>query len=90
MKRFEWNKEKNEWLKENRGVYFEEVAELITKGDVLDRLKHPNSQKFPRQFMFVVKLRDYVYFVPFVEDGEKYFLKTIIPSRKANRDYLKK
>lgn len=31
---------------------------------------------------------NYVFLVPFVEDEGYFFLKTIIPSRKATRDYL--
>lgn len=36
----------------------------------------------------MVALDGYVYMVPFVEEPDFYFLKTIIPSRKATRDYL--
>jgi hypothetical protein len=31
---------------------------------------------------------DYVYLVPFVEDEHTVFLKTIIPSRKATKQYI--
>jgi hypothetical protein len=52
---------------------------------VLDILEHPNPD---RQRIFVVRREDYVYFVPFVEDEHTVFLKTIIPSRKATKEYL--
>lgn len=58
-------------------------------GGLLDILAHPNQSKYPRQRVLVVSCDNYVYLVPFVEEEEYFFLKTIIPSRKATRDYLK-
>jgi hypothetical protein len=55
---------------------------------LLDVIRHPNTEKYPNQRIFVVKVKDYAYLVPFVEEADGYFLKTIIPSRKATRDYL--
>ncbi len=72
----------------NRGVSFEEVVFHIDNGDLLARLDHPGT-KYGHQQIFVVRIGNYAYTVPFVEDEEKYFLKTIIPSRKMTRDYLK-
>jgi len=77
-------------LKEGRGVSFEEVVFHIENGDLLARLDHPNRARYAHQQIFVVRMGDYVYTVPFVEDEEKYFLKTIIPSRKLTREYLKR
>ena len=88
MKPFEWDEEKSHWLKQTRGVGFEEVVFHIQNGDLLARLDHPNP-KYARQQIFVVRMDEYAYAVPFIEDAEKYFLKTIIPSRKLTRDYLK-
>jgi uncharacterized DUF497 family protein len=85
---YKWNHEKNEELKAERGIGFEEVILHIEHGDLLDVVEHPNRSKYPNQQMLVVKIRDYVYLVPFVEDEEGKFLKTIIPSRKAAREYL--
>ena len=76
-------------LKQGRGVSFEEVIFHIENGDLLARLDHPNQAKYAHQQILVVRIGDYVYTVPFVEDEEKYFLKTIIPSRKYTREYLK-
>jgi uncharacterized DUF497 family protein len=90
MKVFEWNKEKNQHLKQERNISFEEVVFHIQKGDLLDILEHPNQKKYPGQHIFVVKIDDYVHLVPFVEDEQKVFLKTIIPSRKATKKYLKR
>lgn len=88
MKRFNWNPDKNEQLRGERGISFEEILFHIENGDMLDILKHPNRTKYEAQLIFVVAVNDYVHLVPFVEDENEVFLKTIIPSRKATRKYL--
>ncbi len=60
----------------------------VDQGDLLDILRHPNRAQYPNQRVLVVKMLDYVYAVPFVEEKDIRFLKTIIPSRKLTRDYL--
>ncbi|TKB73796.1 MAG: BrnT family toxin [Nitrospira sp.] len=87
MKTFRWNPQKNEQLKENRGVSFEEVILAIESGGLLDVVEHPNAERYPNQSVYVVAIASYVYLVPHVEKPEYVFLKTIIPSRKATRDY---
>ena len=87
MKYYDWNDEKNELLKKLRGVSFEQVVLAIVSGDLIDRMKHPNPEKYPNQRVFFVKIEDYVYSVPYVEDDEKMFLKTIIPNSKATKKY---
>jgi hypothetical protein len=89
MKYFSWSPEKNELLKEERQISFEEVVFYIEMGYLLDVLEHPNQEKYGGQKIFVVQMDDYVYLVPFIEDEQEVFLKTIIPSRKATRKYLK-
>jgi hypothetical protein len=88
VKPFRWNSDKNEALKVGRGVGFEAAVIAIESGGLLDILAHSNKRKFPRQRILVVALDGYAYLVPFVEAEEYLFLKTIIPSRKATRDYL--
>lgn len=88
MKPFRWNHEKNGALKTERGISFEEIVLAIEADGLLDELRHPNPGKYPNQLVFVAALDDYVYLVPYVEEPDYYFLKTIIPSRKATRDYL--
>jgi len=88
MKYFEWNDEKNEMLKKTRGVSFEQVTLAIALGDLIDRVKHPNPEKYPHQKVFLVKIEEYIYSVPYVEDNDKIFLKTIIPNSKATKKYL--
>lgn len=90
MKQFLWNKEKNGTLAIERNVSFEQVVYAIEQGKLLDILEHPNKDKYQSQKIFVVKIRDYVWLVPFVEDEKTIFLKTIIPSRKATKKYLPK
>lgn len=88
MKYFAWDDAKNEKLKAERGIGFEEVVFHIERGDLLDILDHPNRERYAGQRIFVVRRDDYVYLVPFIEDDRFVFLKTIIPSRKSTREYL--
>jgi hypothetical protein len=90
VKYFDWNKEKNELLKSEREVSFEEIVEAINTGNILDEFDHPNQKKYPAQKVYVIEIRGYVYFVPYVEDEEKKFLKTIYPNRDLTKKYLKK
>ena len=89
MKYFSWDDEKNELLKEERQISFEDIVFYIEQGFLLDVLEHPNQEKYQGQKIFVVQIDEYAYLVPFVEDEREIFLKTIIPSRKATRKYLK-
>ena len=88
MKPFRWNHEKNEALKIQRGISFEEIVLAIEADGLLDELRHPNPDKYPNQLILVIALDGYVYLVPYVEEPDYYFLKTVIPSRKATRNYL--
>ena len=90
MKYFTWNSEKNKQLKKERNISFEIVALLIESGKVLEIIKHPNQEKYANQFIYTIEYNDYAYLVPFVEDEKEIFLKTIIPSRKATKKYLRK
>ena len=89
MKLFRWAVEKNELLKEALGVAFGSIVVAIELGGLLDILEHTNKTRYPNQRVLVVSFDGYVYLVPFVEEAEHFFLKTVIPSRKATRDYLK-
>lgn len=89
MKFFSWDTAKNEKLKRERNVSFEDLVFHIARGDLLAVLEHPNKEKHQKQKMFVVRINDYVYLAPFLESEDDVFLKTIIPSRKATRNYLK-
>lgn len=84
MKSYNWNIEKNEVLKKERGVSFEDIIFHIKRGDEVDIYPRPNQECYPNQFISVVVITNYAYLVPYVEESEdKIFLKTIIPSCKA-------
>ncbi len=88
-KPYDWSVIKNEKLKAERDISFEEMITAIEDGGLLDTVDTPHPQKYGGQRMFVVDFCAYVYLVPFVEDDEKIFLKTIFPSRKATKKFLK-
>lgn len=88
MKPFRWDHSKNAILKIERGISFEVIALAIEAGGLVDELRHPNMEKYPKQSVLVVAFDGYIYLVPYVEEPDYYFLKTVIPSRKASRDYL--
>jgi uncharacterized DUF497 family protein len=91
MRQFRWNQEKNLKLSEERGITFEAIVYAISKGDVIDVFDHPHPENYPNQSVYAVNINDYVYLVPFVrEENGVHFLKTIIPSRKATRQYLRR
>ncbi len=90
MKPFRWSSEKNELLRQERGISFEEITVAVEAGHLLDVLAHPNPGKYPRQKILVVEVAGYAHLVPFVEEEDHFFLKTIIPSRKATRDFIAK
>jgi hypothetical protein len=79
----------NEKLRGEKGVSFEEAVLAIEQGQLLDILGHPNKNKYKNQNIFVVKIYNYVWLIPFVENENEVFLKTIIPSRKATKQYLR-
>ena len=87
MKSIIWNAEKNEILKAERGVSFEEVVFHMQAGDILDTFDHPNPERYPGQRIHAIAIEEYVYLVPFVETADEVFLKTIIPSRRATKRY---
>ena len=89
MKYFSWNEDKNELLKSEKQVSFEDIVFYTEKGFLPDVLEHPNQEKYKGQKIFVVQIDDYVYLIPFIENEHEVFLKTIIPSRKATKKYFK-
>jgi uncharacterized DUF497 family protein len=89
MKPYDWNDEKNEWLRQERGVTFEDIVFHLAHDGLLDILENPNTRRYPGQRLFIVNVEGYACIVPFVEDDDKIFLKTIIPSRKMTKQYLK-
>lgn len=88
MKIYNWDSDKNQELNLNRGICFEKVVFYIEHGGLLDDIVHPNATDYPNQRIFILKIEDYVYLVPYVESEYEIFLKTIIPSRKFTRIYF--
>lgn len=86
---YDWDEAKNEVLKRERDLSFEEVVFWIENDGLLRIEDHPNQRKYPGQKIYIVNIEGYVYLVPFVEKDGMVFLKTIIPSRKASKKYLK-
>lgn len=82
-----WNEEKNQLLQIQRGVSFEDVLEKLEADEILARRTHPNKDKYPEQQIFVLELNGYICYVPFIEKENEIFLKTIIPSRKLDKEF---
>ncbi len=90
-KTIRYSLEKNEVLKKQRNVSFEDVILSLENGKLLDDIEHPNKEKYPNQniFIILIEIKNYVYLVPYLEDEKSIFLKTIIPSRQMNKKYNK-
>ena len=87
---FEFPPEKNQQLMAERGVSFEDIIVAIECGALLDVVEHPNLEKYGHQKMYILSLKGYAYCVPFVENDNRIFLKTIFPSRRMTEVYIKK
>ncbi|MDP8218981.1 MAG: hypothetical protein P9M03_09680 [Candidatus Theseobacter exili] len=87
--RYEWNPDKNEWLKKERNISFEQIVFHLSQGDIWKTADHPDQKTYSGQRIYFVIVESYIYLVPYVIENEYVFLKTIIPSRKATRDYVK-
>jgi len=88
MKPINWNSIKNQQLIAERGISFEDIVFYMQQGQLLDDIEHPNNEKYPEQRIFVINVDSYVHLVPYIEDRKGIFLKTVIPSRKATKQYL--
>ena len=87
MKPVRWNEEKNQLLITQRKVSFDMVLDKMENYEILARRSHPDNKRYPNQYIFVVELNGYICYVPFVESDEEIFLKTIIPSRKLEKEF---
>ena len=84
---FDWSTEKNELLKNQREICFEDIVEAVNAGNVLSIIPNPRD-RFSHQRVLIVAIDNYAYTVPYVQDGDKVFFKTIVPSRKATKRYI--
>jgi len=87
---YDFDREKNQWLLQERQISFEEVISVLDTIGPLDIIKHYNQKDYPNQRIYVVEVEQYVYLVPFVRRGNEVFLKTIFPDRKMTKKYLGK
>ena len=85
--KYEWDSERNIWLKRERNISFEQIIFHLSKGDVWKITDHPDQTNYPGQKIYFVVIEDYVYLVPHIVEKKYIFLKTIIPSRKATKLY---
>ena len=88
MKPINWNPTKNQQLIAERGISFEDIVLYLQQGELLDEIDHPNGEKYSHQHAFIINIDDYVYLVHYVENRKELFLKTVIPTRKATKQYL--
>ena len=88
MKPINWNATKNQQLISERGISFEDIVYYLQRDALLDDVEHPNRDKYPDQRVFVIAVDSYVYLVPYVENSDEIFLKTVIPGRMATKIYL--
>ncbi len=84
---FYFSEEKNQWLKKNREISFEEVIFFIENGEVADIIANPNSKKYKDQLAYVIEINDYYHVVPFIEQDDGIFLKTIMKNRDVDKKY---
>ena len=85
--KYDWNPDKNEWLKKERNISFEQIIFHLSQGDLWKISDHPDQVNYPGQKLYFVVVNDYIFIVPFIVEKESIFLKTIIPSRKATKLY---
>ena len=89
-KSYNWNAEKNQMLIEERGISFERIVFEISMGNEVAVVIHPNQDKYPGQMISMIEVDEYIFLVSFVETESEIFQKTIIPSRKATRQFRSK
>jgi len=85
--KYDWDSNKNEWLKRERNISFEQIIFHLSRGDIWKLAVHPDQENYPGQKIYFVIVEDYIYLVPHVIEKDSVFLKTIIPSRKATKEY---
>jgi hypothetical protein len=82
MKDVRWNQLKSERLKRIRGVSFEEIIST----ELVGVKRHPTRIG---QNVLLFKYKGYIWIVPYVEEKDHIFLKTLYPSRKFTKLYRK-
>lgn len=88
VKYIDWDEARNMRLKVERGISFEDIQAAMEEGKMLADVDHPLKTRYPNQKVLIIDFNNFVYVVPYVEDEEKIFLRTIFPSRKLTKKYL--
>ena len=90
--RFLWKEDKNDLLKQQRNISFEQIVLSIENKQIVDVMEHPNQKKYKGQIVILVERDNYVYVVPasISDSGEECHLKTIFPSRKYTDKFLRR
>ena len=86
--KYEWDPDKNEWLKRERNISFEDIIFHMAQGDIWRITSHPDQMRYPGQHILFVIVDSYIHLLSFVKAADHIFLKTVIPSRKATKMYL--
>ena len=86
---YHWDAEKDALLQRARGISFRDVVRHIEQGGLLDTIEHPNPLRHPGQRIFIVRIGNYAWRVPFETTETGLFLRTAYPSRESTRDYLR-
>lgn len=88
--KFRYSALKNKELIKKRGIGFDELIDEINNGNLLNVIEHHNPAQYPHQRIMQILCLGKVYCVPYVkEENDIFFLKTLYPSRKALKQYLK-
>ncbi len=85
--KYEWNPEKNEWLKKERNISFEQIIFHLSQGDIWKVANYPDQKKYPGQKIYFVIIENDIYLVPLIIEREYIYLKIIIPHKRATKDY---
>jgi len=84
MKYLNWDSKRNERLKREREISFEQIAYLIESGQIIGIEENPGHSN---QKMYILAIENYAFIVPYVENDNEIFLKTAFPSRKYTKRY---
>lgn len=90
MVQYDYNKEKDRLVRLRHGVSFKDIIQEIKRKRVLKRISHPNKTKYSNQKLYIIEIKGYAIVVPHVEQGDTIFLKTLFPSRKYTKKFIKR
>ena len=62
--KFDWDPRKNETIKDEHGISFDEIVDLISKGFMIKTMKNP-SKKYKGQKVILVRKGNSIFMVPY-------------------------